>query len=249
MNPKPNVAALVIAWAVLTAAGVALALSVGLFPSPASKEAHIIDGAMTLLTALAVPIFSLVVVLLVYSMLRFRQRGEALEDGPPIRGNLKLELTWVLVTLALVLVLASYGTAGLLEIRHHAAEAAESQLVVQVHGSQWFWEYTYPAYGIRTREELRLPVGRPVRFEITAADVVHSFWVPAFRTKIDAVPGMTTVVYATPDRTGSFQEDYHFRVQCAELCGVGHGVMANPVVVVEPSQFEAWAAQQSGPTR
>ncbi|MBI2911334.1 MAG: cytochrome c oxidase subunit II [Chloroflexi bacterium] len=92
-------------------------------------------------------------------------------------------------------------------------------------------------------------MGRPVRFEITATDVIHSFWVPSFRTKIDAVPGMITVVYATPDRTGSFQEDYHFRVQCAELCGLGHGIMATPVVVVEPSQFEAWAAQQAGGTR
>jgi len=248
VKQKPNVAALVAAWAALTAAGVSVALSVGLLPSPASAEAHIIDGAMTLLTVLAVPVFSLVVVLLIYSVLQFRQRGEPGEDGPPIRGNLKLEVTWVLVTLALVLVLAGYGTAGLLDIRAHAARQ-EGELVVQVRGYQWFWIYTYPAYGIQTKEELRLPVGRPVRFEITAADVLHSFWVPSFRTKIDAVPGMTTVVYATPDRTGSFQEDYQFRVQCAELCGLDHGVMTTPVVVVEPSQFEAWAAEQSIRTR
>lgn len=249
MNGKTQVIVLTIIWAITTAVGVALSLSVGLFPSPASGEAQIIDSAMTLLTVLSVPIFTLVVVLMVYSMARFRHRGDVAEDGPPIHGNMKVEVVWVVITTALVLFLAGYGTLGLLDIRSHAVHAAHPQgeLVVQAQGSQWFWEFYYPEQKVRTKdqEELFLPVGRPVRFEVTAADVIHSFWVPAFRMKIDAVPGMVTTVYATPDKTGTFKEDYHLRVQCAELCGLGHGKMATPIVVVETSQFDAWVAQRT----
>ena len=84
-----------------------------------------------------------------------------------------------------------------------------------------------------------------VRFEITSRDVLHSFWIPAFRAKIDAVPGLTTTTYATPDRIGSFDEDINYRLQCVELCGVGHGEMTIPVRVVEQSQFDDWIAQQA----
>ena len=240
---------LAIIWAITTAIGEGLALSVGIFPSPASKEAHVIDSAMTLLTVLAVPVFTMVVVLLGYSMLAFRQRGEPTEDGPPIQGNLKLEVVWVLATVVLVLFLAGYGAVGYIDVVlvHSSAHAAQGDgvLVVQAQGSQWFWEFYYPAQNIRTKDELRLPLGRTVRFEVTSNDVLHSFWVPAFRTKIDAVPGLVTTVFATPDKTGAFQEDYHLRVQCAELCGLGHAGMATPVVVVDPAQFDAWVAQQA----
>jgi len=94
--------------------------------------------------------------------------------------------------------------------------------------------------------EIVLPVDRRVRFEVTSTDVVHSFWVPAFRMKVDAVPGLTTTVYITPNRTGSLADDNGFRLQCAELCGFGHYVMGVPVRVVEQGEFEAWIAQQGG---
>jgi len=244
MSQKSQNVVLFIVWAVATAAGVAVATAVEYFPSPASKEALVIDSAMTLLTVLSVPIFMMVIVLLVYSVVRFRQVGEPLQDGPPIEGNLRLETVWVLVSLGLTLYLAWYGASGFMEIMSHEAEAGQDELVVEAEGSQWFWEFYYPEQGIRTKDELRLPVGRRVRFHVTAADVIHSFWVPAFRTKIDAVPGMVTTVYATPDRTGSFQEDYNLRVQCAELCGLGHAAMNTPVVVVEQKEFDAWVSQQ-----
>ena len=244
MNGKTQVIMLALVWAVATAAGIAAVLSVGILPSPAATEAHIIDRAMTLLTVLSVPVFVLVVLLLVYSMIRFRHRGVPTEDGPPIRGNLRLEVVWVLVTLGLTLFLAGYGTVGLLDIRALAAEAP-NPLVVQVRGSQWLWEFNYPEQNIRTVAELVLPVGRTARFEVTSKDVLHSFWIPAFRMKIDAVPGMVTTVSATPDRTGSFEEDYHFKVQCAELCGVAHAAMLASLRVVEQSEFDAWVAQKS----
>lgn len=244
VNVKNHAMIVALIWAVATAVGVVLASSVGILPSPASKEAHIIDRAMTVLTVLSVPVFMLVVVLVPYSMLRFRQRGDPTDDGPPIHGNLRLEVVWVVVTSGLTLFLAGYGAVGLTEIRTHAA--GEQELVVQAAGSQWFWEFTYPEQKIRTRDELVLPVGRTVRFEVTATDVVHSFWVPAFRMKIDAVPGMVTTVYSTPDRTGTYRDDFNFRVQCAELCGLGHGLMTVGVTVMEQSLFDAWVAQKTG---
>lgn len=244
MQIRKHAPIVAVAWVVTTALGLAWALSFSFFPSPAAKEARVIDGAMTFMTALAVPIFALVVVVLVYSALRFRQPGEPTEDGPPIHGNLKLESTWVMVTLGLVLFLAAYGSFGLMELRHNAAHA-ENTLVVAVEGNRWFWKFHLPQYNVRTTNELVLPVGRSVRFDVTAVDVVHSFWVPAFRVKIDAVPGLVTTVSATPDRVGSYDTDVNFRLQCAELCGLGHGMMVAPVNVVEPSQFEAWVASKT----
>jgi len=242
MKVKTHGMIVALIWAAATAVGVVLARSVGILPSPASYEADVIDSAMTLLTVLSVPVFMLVVVLVPYSMLMFGRSGEPEEDGPPIEGHHTIEVLWIGITSALVLFLAGYGAVGLTEIRTHAA--GEQQLVVQAQGSRWFWEFTYPEQSIRTKEELVLPVGRPVRFEVTATDVVHSFWVPAFRMKIDAVPGMVTTVHVTPDQTGTYRDDFHFRVQCAELCGLAHANMTVPVTVMEQRQFDAWVAQK-----
>lgn len=91
-----------------------------------------------------------------------------------------------------------------------------------------------------------LPVNRSVRFEITSLDVLHSFWVPGFLMKIDAVPGRTTLMSLTPTRTGSFQTDPNLRVQCAELCGIAHARMRIPVRVVSDEEFDDWVAEQAG---
>ncbi len=90
-----------------------------------------------------------------------------------------------------------------------------------------------------------LPMGQRVRFDVTSIDVLHAFWIPAFRMKIDAVPGMVTTVYATPDKTGTFQDDYGFRLQCAEMCGTFHSKMMLPVRVVETGEFDDWVAQMT----
>ena len=113
---------------------------------------------------------------------------------------------------------------------------------MQVEASRFLWKLTYPEQNVTSFTELVLPLGKHVRFEITSTDALHSFWIPAFRGKIDAVPGLLTTVYATPERTGSFDDDMNFRLQCAELCGVAHGAMTVPVRVVEQGEFDAWVA-------
>jgi cytochrome c oxidase subunit 2 len=225
----------------LTAVGEVLAVTWDYFPLAAAREAEIVDDAFYVLVVMSVPVIAFVLAVMLYSILRFRQRGEQLEDGPPIHSNRAVVIGWFTVTSLLTVVLMIFpGTLGLLDLRDHTD--AEEQLVVQVQSSRWIWIMTYPEQGVTTTE-LVLPIGREVRFEVTATDVLHSFWVPAFRMKIDAVPGQKTFVYATPDRTGTFDDDPGYRLQCAELCGLGHSDMRASVRVVEPEEFEAWVAE------
>lgn len=231
---------------VLTIVGEALAVGMGknLFPVAAAEEVAIVDEAFQTLTILAIPVFAVVFTFLVYSVLRFRRRGQAQEDGSPIHVHRPLVGAWLLVTTALaVTVMIFPGATGLAKVR--SAANLPPDLVVRVEGMQWGWKVTYPDKGVSTSQELVLPVGRRVKVEVISKDVVHSFWVPAFRVKIDAVPGMVTTVSFTPSRVGSYQEDPGFRVQCAELCGTGHTVMVIPVRVVEQEEFERWLVAQS----
>ncbi|MBI4310396.1 MAG: cytochrome c oxidase subunit II [Chloroflexi bacterium] len=215
-----------------------------LFPLAAAEEAAIVDDAFKLLMILGAPVFAFVVVTVVYSMLRFRRKGEPAGDGPAVHGPRPVILAWLAVTGALtLLVIITPGITGLRELRAHANEAPD--LVVQVQGVRWMWQATYPEHGVVSYDELVLPEGERVRFEVTSIDVLHSFWVPAFRAKIDAVPGKVTTTFATPDTLGSFQQDVNMRIQCAELCGLGHSVMRLPVRVVTEEEFEAWISKRS----
>ena len=234
-------------WLILTVIGEVIAVLWDYQPLAAAKEADLVDDAFFVLVVLAIPVVAFVVAAVVYSMLRFRQRGEGLEDGPPVRSNGKVLVAWFSVTTALtILVIIFPGTTGLLELRDHSRGWAASEgMVVQVEGSRWVWKITYPEQGVTSYGELVLPVGEQVRFEVSSTDVIHAFWVPAFRMKVDAVPGRVTTIYATPDKTGAFENESGYRLQCAEMCGLGHALMTVPVRVVEPSQFDAWAAQQA----
>ncbi|MBI3952987.1 MAG: cytochrome c oxidase subunit II [Chloroflexi bacterium] len=235
-------------WLALTALGELLVLRVGLFPVAAADEAVMVDRAFRVLMVLGVPVFAFVVATLGYSVLRFRSRGQPTEDGPPVHIHRPWVVFWFAWTTALTLVVIIHpGFTGLREIRSHAARPVD--LTVQVQGGRWFWMVTYPEQRVTTVKELVLPVGRHVRFDVTATDVLHSFWIPAFRMKIDAVPGMVTTVSATPTQTGSFAEDAQFRLQCAELCGLNHADMTVPVRVVTESEFQAWVAAQARQTR
>lgn len=229
-----------ILWVVLTAVGEVAALA-DIYPVKASDEADLSDSAFRFLMFLGVPVFTMVVAVLVYSMLRFRVAGEPTEDGPPVRGILGVERAWLAITGGLALLVIVYpGLTGLAELR----EDKPIDLVVQVEGVQWAWTVRYSELGVRARDELVVPVDKRIRFEVTSLDVLHSFWVPAWRMKVDAVPGMTTEVEVTTTKTGSFADDSAFRLQCAELCGLYHARMAMPVRVVSQDEFDAWVASK-----
>lgn len=190
---------------------------------------------------LSLPVFTFVVAVLVYSILRFRGRGPT-EEGHPFRSHTGVAVAWLMITSALaIFVVIHPGLTGLAQL--HADQTHD--LEVQVIARQWNWSLIYPQYDLTLRraDEMILPLGRRVRIEVTSEDVVHAFWVPAFRLKTNAVPGLVTTLHLTPNRKGDFASDFNYRVQCAELCGTGHASMDMRLAVVEPSEFEAWIAQ------
>ena len=235
-----------ILWVILTLIGFVIANQINPFFIPeASREAREIDHAFRLLMLQAVPVLAFVLAFMGYSIFRFRSSDDPpTEDGPPLRANRGVIIGWLAITTALAIFLIVHpGFTDLFAVWSDTT----SDLVVQVHAKQWNWSFTYPQYGVTLRkaEELYLPAGRRVRFEITSEDVIHSFWIPAFRLKQDAVPGLTTVVYVTPDREGEYDPNVNsgYRVQCAELCGTGHARMRTALKVMSPSEFEAQMKQ------
>jgi cytochrome c oxidase subunit 2 len=228
-------------WAGLTALLEFVTWNVTLLPHGYSGEAAVSDEAFRFLLRMGIPVFAAVVAVLDVAVGRFRVRGAPDGDGPPVRSHRRLVFGWLGVTTGLALLLVVYpGLVGLADIRGES----RADRVVRVEGARWFWTVTYPDAGVTTTAELVVPVGRRIRFEVTSKDVIHSFWVPAFRLKIDAVPGRTTVVYATAERTGTFQRDPGLRLQCAEMCGLGHATMRIPVRVVSEAEFARWLASQ-----
>lgn len=225
-------------WAILTVIGEVLAFSVNLLPTQGAEEAVIIDEAFHLLLVLAVPVAALVLAMLFYSVFVFRSDDEG-SEGPPLRDNRSLTWIWVLASTALAIaIVINPGIKGIRELEANR----NADLVVQIEGSQWHWKVTYPQYDLTYDQALQiaLPVDTRVRFEISSRDVLHSVWVPAFRLKMDAVPGKVNTMYITPTQVGDYETDPTYRVQCAELCGTGHALMKMEVRVLEPAEFEEW---------
>jgi cytochrome c oxidase subunit II len=214
---------------VASVVGIAIALAIPWFPTSASKSADKIDTVYDVLLICSVPIFVLVMTVALYSVWRFRAKPGDMRDGAPIHGNTRLEIIWVTIPFLMVSALAIYGWITLDDI-----EAKQpNTMIVSVTGQQFTWSFEYPAQKVASNE-LVLPKDRPIEFRIHTKDVLHSFWVPEFRLKSDAVPGLTTKIRVTPDRIGRYQ------VVCAELCGLGHSTMRQNVRVVAPADFNAW---------
>jgi cytochrome c oxidase subunit 2 len=221
-----------------SAVGIALALLIDWFPDAASTAAGPIDRLWDVLLIVSVPIFVLVMTVALYSVYRFRARPGDKGDGAPIHGNTVLEILWVTVPFLIVTALAVYGYIVLTDTE----KVSPNAMTVDVTGRQFTWSFAYPdAPGGEPvkSNELVLPVGRQVNFQIHTLDVIHSFWVPEFRLKSDAVPGITTHYPITPTREGEYQ------VVCAELCGIGHSTMRQDVRVVSQADFDSWLEQQA----
>jgi cytochrome c oxidase subunit II len=215
--------------------GTAITLNINWFPAEGASSAKKIDTLYDVLLIASVPIFVLVMTVAIYSVVKFRARPGDMRDGPPIHGNTRLEIGWVTVPFLLVSGLAIYGWVTLNEL----GAKKPDELVVHVVGQQFIWHFQYPKEKVNSND-LVLPKGRPVEFRINAKDVIHSFWVPEFRLKSDAVPGLTTKVRLTPDRLGNWE------VVCAELCGLGHSTMRANVHVIPQSAFNSWISRKKG---
>ena len=223
--------------AIGTAIGIPIVLAIPWFPAQASAQASSIDTLYDVLLVVSVPIFVGVLTVVLYSVWKFRMKpGEEGKDGPPIHGNTRLEVVWTAAPAILIVALCTYAYTVL----HKNEEAKANTRTVNVIGEQFAWYFAYPAAGGKSvvSQQLYLPQGQPVEFEIHSRDVIHGFWVPAFRLQLDAVPGITTSLRVTPSRMGTYP------VVCAELCGNGHSLMRATVRVMTPTAFQAWLAKQ-----
>jgi cytochrome c oxidase subunit II len=207
--------------------------AIGLLPIQASEQAIAIDKLFDVHIALISFLFSLIMVILLYSLIVFRRRKGESEYGAYFKGNSGLEVVWTLIPFIIVVFLAYLGAYSLGEIRRIDLSA----LQVNVTAGQWYWQYQYPEYGI-TSTDLYLPVNRQVSLQMTSNDVIHSFWVPEFRVKMDLVPGQVNDLRITPTIVGSY------KVRCSELCGASHAYMVGNVFVVEQTEFDAWVSEQ-----
>ena len=213
--------------------GVAICLLIDWFPVDASGSADQVDTVYDVLLIASVPIFVLVMTIVIYSVMRFQAKPGDLRDGPPIHGNTRLEVIWVTIPFLMVTALAIYGWVVLDDIEAKQAD----EMVVNVTGRQFTWTFEYPQEKVNSTT-LVLPKDQPVEFRIHTEDVIHAFWVPEFRLKSDAVPGLTTKIRLTPDRVGRYQ------VVCTELCGLGHSTMRQNVRVIPAADFDAWLDDQ-----
>jgi cytochrome c oxidase subunit 2 len=252
--PESHGARLVAIWAALSVVGVVLVVFVAgphMPPGNFSVEARDQRHINILLAALATPVLLGIWASLVYVVTTFRQRGETIEDGPPLRGQPRLQVLWVTATAVIVLGLGALGTAELLGSAKGAGGGqgpdplavpadAKSALQVQVIGQQWAWTFRYPGYGAVETSELAVPAGKLVEFHVTSLDVAHSFWAIQLGVKADAIPGSDNVAFVRPRHTGSFE------IRCAELCGLWHGHMHSTGVVMSPTAFAGWIRGQQG---
>ena len=224
--------------AIASVVGIALGLLIDWFPVQASGEAKSVDTVWDVLIIASIPVFVLVETVVLYSVWRFRMRpGEELMDGPPIHGHTRLEIIWTAIPAILLVGLCSYSYVELRGIE----EAKANTMQVRVVGEQFTWTFYYPGEGGQeiASPELYLPADQAVRFTVQSEDVIHDFWVPAFRMKIDAVPGIDTHLRVTTSRrTGDYA------VVCAELCGLGHSTMRQTAHVVPRGEFDDWLGEQ-----
>jgi cytochrome c oxidase subunit 2 len=211
--------------AVAAAITTAVALLIPWLPESASKESTRIHFVYWFTTVIAIGVFATVVAVLAYSVIHFRARPDDDSDGPPTHGHTTLEIVWTAIPAVLVTAISIVSAVVLAQ----NGRAGSNPLVVKVVAQQFAWEFTYP--NGKTYGYLTVPKGRHVKLDITAKDVIHSFWVPEFSQKQDAVPGQHNSLVITPTHLGTFP------VICTELCGLGHALMRSHAEVVTPAKF------------
>ncbi|MDQ3866422.1 MAG: cytochrome c oxidase subunit II [Actinomycetota bacterium] len=201
-------------------------------PDSASREAEKIDEVYWVVTVICVTIFALVAGVSVYAGWKFRAPPDDEDDGSPIHGHTGLEITWTAIPAALVAAMAVFSGVVLAQ----AEDIPDKHAVIHVTGQQFAWSFTYDNPD-RTLGELVLKEDEPVELLLTSKDVIHSFWVPEFRMKQDAVPGVETRTVVTPTKPGTYD------VICTELCGLGHGTMRARARVLPAEEYERWRAE------
>ena len=198
-----------------------------LWPARASTTAGSVDALYIFLVALSLFVSVAIFTMICIFALRYRRRKG--REAEQIEGSTILELTWSAIPLAIFLFIFAWGAVVYFKERTPPRGATQIYVVAK----QWMWKLQHEE-GQREINELHVPVGRDVEMIMTSQDVIHSFYVPAFRIKQDVLPGRYTTLWFRPTRSGT----YH--LFCAEYCGTQHSGMIGQVVVLEPAQYEAW---------
>lgn len=186
----------------------------------------VVNDVILSFMAICVFLLALITFLMVYFVIRYRR--EKNPQAAQIEGNVWLELTWTVAPTLLVLVMFYYGLTGFESLKR----VPEGAMQIKVTARQWSWLFEYPD-GVKDTE-LRIPTGKPVKLLLTSTDVIHSFYLPAFRIKQDAVPGMTTSLWLQPTEVGTYD------VLCAQYCGLRHSDMLSKVIVLSEKDFDKW---------
>lgn len=201
---------------------------VPLFPEQASAFAPQVDHLFFFLLAVTGAVGLLVTVLLIGFGVRYR-RGRVGPHTPRITGSPRLETFWALTPLVIFLGMFAWGAA----VYHTLLEPPPDAEEVYVVGKQWMWKIQHTG-GQREINELHVALGRPVKLMLTSEDVIHDFFVPAFRTKVDVIPGRYVTTWYRPTKAGT----YH--LFCSQYCGTGHAEMVGTVIVQEPAEYDRW---------
>jgi cytochrome c oxidase subunit 2 len=207
-----------------------MSLPFPLFPPSASTVATEMDALYFFIVAVCTFFAVLVTLLVVYFTLRYK-RTHPDEVGADIHGSLVLELTWTFIPFVLAMVMFGWGAKVFFDLARPPRDAMEIFVV----GKQWMWKVQHPD-GTREINQLHVPIGRPVRITLGSEDVLHDFSLPAFRVKMDAVPGRLTTLWFEATKPGT----YH--MFCAEFCGTKHSGMIGEVMAMEPHDYAAWLA-------
>jgi cytochrome c oxidase subunit 2 len=199
-----------------------------LIPEQASTIAESVDRLYYFLLVVGAFFSTLIFGLIFYFAIRYRRRSDT-EIPKAIHGSTALEVFWSATPFCLVMVIFGWGAS----LYFKNSRAPEGAMTINVVGKQWMWKLQHPE-GQREINELHVPIGRPIRLVMTSEDVIHSFYVPAFRTKMDVLPGRYTTAWFEATKTG----EYH--LFCAEYCGNEHSRMIGKVIVMEPVAYEGW---------
>lgn len=203
-------------------------------PIAASTQSGPIDNMFNAHFWMIAFLFSLIMVIMLYSTAVFRRKPGDDEDGPHVHSNTALEIGWTIIPTFVVI---GFGIWGAFTLNALTAPNPD-EIVIEVVGRQWSWTFSYPEHGGFNSTELVIQKDQPVLLSMNSADVLHSFWVPEFRVKQDLVPGRVTELRITPTIEGDY------KVRCAEICGLDHSLMQAPVRVVSADEFDAWVAEK-----
>jgi cytochrome c oxidase subunit 2 len=199
-----------------------------LFPEQASTMAPRVDQLYFFLLGISVFFATLILILIIAFAVKYRRRSDD-EQPRPISGNLGLEILWTVVPLSLTLVMFVWGARLFFITFYPPTDALEINVVAK----QWMWKVQH-AEGRSEIDELHIPTGRPIKLIMTSQDVIHDFFVPAFRVKNDVLPGRYTTLWFEATKPGAY------RLFCSQYCGTQHSGMIGHIIALEPAEFQAW---------